>query len=218
MIGLRDTFHGEDESMTGTLYLMASLALGFRNAGRASWCWPPLGVGLFVAHLIAIHFGAKPPFVEANFREAMFALNTYGVVGLGLLVGAVGRVAFNALGLLRRVAGAPVRIWPRTWPARLFIVFCFGLGFGSNWFAHAPRTVYAVGFDETRFQQLRIGMSQSEVEAAVGQPLAKDPKRDDVPFEIWFYSLGEIPRANYWRRWVIFENGRVSLILSDYND
>ena len=56
------------------------------------------------------------------------------------------------------------------------------------------------------------------MEAAVGQPLAKDPKRDDVFFEIWFYSLGESPRENYWRRWVIFEDGRVSIVLSDYKD
>ena len=60
------------------------------------------------------------------------------------------------------------------------IVLCLGLGFGTDWLAHGPRTVYATGFDETRFQQLRIGMSQAEVEAAVGQPLAKDPKRDDL--------------------------------------
>ena len=98
MIGLRDTFHAEDENMTAPLYLVAGLALGFRNAGRASWCWPPLGVSLFVAHLIEIHYGAKPPFVEANFRQAMFALHIYGVVGLGLLVALSGESLSTLLG------------------------------------------------------------------------------------------------------------------------
>jgi hypothetical protein len=215
MIGLSDTLHGDGNSMTGALYLIASLVLGFRNAGRASLCWPPLGVSLFVAHLVAIHYGAKPPFVEANFRRATVTLGIYPIVGVGLLVGASGRVAFNAIALFRRAAGPPVRFWPRTWPTRLFIVFCIGLGFWSQSLAHGPKTVYAVGFDETKFQQLRIGMSQAEVEAAVGQPLDKVPKLDDVP-EMWFYSEGETAVDDYWRRWVMFENGRVSQILCDY--
>jgi hypothetical protein len=114
LIGFRDTFHGEGESLTWPLYFLASLTLGFRNAGRASWSWPPLGVSLFVAHLIAMHYGAKPPFVEANFRQATVCLDIYGFVGLGLLIGAVARVVFSALGRFRRADGPPVRFWPRT--------------------------------------------------------------------------------------------------------
>jgi hypothetical protein len=217
MIGLRDTLHGDDESraVTGALYLIASIALGFRNAGRASLCWPPLGVSLFVAHLIAMHFGAKPPFVEANFRQATFTLGIYPLVRVGLFIGAVGRIAVNALGLFRRTAGPPGRFWPRTWPSRLFIVLCFGLGFANFGLAQGPRTVYAVGYDEFKFKELRTGMTWTEVEAALGPPLETVPKRDDVP-EVWFYSLGETSLDDYWRRWVWFRNGKVTEITSDY--
>jgi hypothetical protein len=216
LIGLVDINSGDgDPGTTFGLYLIAGLALGFRNAGRASVCWPPLGVSLYIVHLIAIACGQKPPFVESDFRQATHTLGVYGVAGLGLLVGVVGRVAVNALGFFRRAAGPPVRFLPRTVSGWLFIVFCFGLGFWSDRLANGPRTVYAVGYDEFKFQRLRLGMTRTEVEAALGSPIQKVPASADVP-ELWFYSLGKTSLDDYWRRWVQFENGKVTQIISDY--
>ncbi len=216
LIGLVDINSGDgDPGTTFGLYLIAGLVLGFRNAGRASLCWPPLGVSLYIVHLIAIACGRKPPFVESNFRQAAHTLGFYGVAGVSLLVGVVGRVAFSALGFFRRAAGPPVRFWPRTVSGWLFIVSCFGLGFGGSRLANGPRTVYAVGYDEFKFQRLRLGMTRTEVEAALGPPLEKVPALADVP-ELWFYSLGESSLDDYWRRWVRFENGKVTQIISDY--
>ena len=156
LIGLVDINSGDgDPRSTFGLYLIAGLSLGFRNAGRASLCWPSLDVSLYIVHLIAIGCGRKPPFVEGDFRQAAHTLGVYWVAGLGLLVGVIGRAAFNALGFFRRAAESPVRLLPRTVWGWLFIVLCFGLGFGSNRLANGPRTVYSVEYDESKFQRLR---------------------------------------------------------------
>ena len=62
---------------------------------------------------------------------------------------------------------------------------------------------------------LVVGMTCSRVEALAGSPLRKVPESVNGP-EVWFYSLGETSLDDYWRRWVIFEDGKVSQIMSDY--
>jgi hypothetical protein len=216
LIGLLDISSDGNPAQTAGLYLLAGMGLGIRNAGRASYCWAPLGVSLYLVHLIAIACGQKPPFVESSFRQAAYALDCYAVAGLGLLVGVIGRViSVNSFGFFRRADGPPVRFLPVTVPDWLFLVFCFGLGLGGHRLAHGPKTVYAAGYDETKFQQLRIGMTRSQVEALAGPPLQKVPDSVNGP-EVWFYSLGATSLDDYWRRWVFFEDGKIFQILSDY--
>ena len=63
-------------------------------------------------------------------------------------------------------------------------------------------------------------MGKLEVESILGQPLHKDSTSQRwAPLENWIYS--EAPPSgtigdNYWRRWVMFERGRVAAIVDDY--
>jgi hypothetical protein len=81
-------------------------------------------------------------------------------------------------------------------------------------------TVWSKGYSEQRFRAIRVGMTDSQVEAIVGQPLWKVTHPD-----VWFYS-GRRGRAfytnhedrptNYRRRLVAFQKGRVVRIINDF--
>jgi hypothetical protein len=80
-------------------------------------------------------------------------------------------------------------------------------------------TFYSEGYSETRFLTLRVGMSDREVEAIVGRPLRKVPWNQHMgphDEEMWQYSDRPDDTANYWRRWVLFENGKVVAVINDF--
>ena len=97
-----------------------------------------------------------------------------------------------------------------------------GLGFGTArwWTRYHFETVYSPGYSESRFRRVRIGMTPTEVESIVGHPIRKDSTSQRwSPWENSIYSeppphgtIGD----NYWRRWVLFNDGRVSAIVDDY--
>lgn len=96
----------------------------------------------------------------------------------------------------------------------------FGLGTARCWVRYNFATVYASGYSETQFRRVQIGMTRTKVESILGRPLRNDSiSQGGSNYETWIYS--EPPPSgtigdNYWRRWVIFENGKVSAIVDDY--
>jgi hypothetical protein len=117
------------------------------------------------------------------------------------------KVVLLALGILAAIA-------------LLALACCVGLFYGIAWVG--SRTAYAPGFSEAAFNQIRVGMTESEVVGLVGKPLGKwvDPKgpwRSETL--VTFYYTEPDPRGNecYYRRFVTFnESGRVSEIISDF--
>jgi hypothetical protein len=84
------------------------------------------------------------------------------------------------------------------------------LGFG---------TIYSEGYSEGRFNTLRVGMGPGEVESIVGRPLGKVPWNQHMgphDEEMWYYSDRLDETANYHRRWVVFENGKVVVVINDF--
>jgi hypothetical protein len=94
-------------------------------------------------------------------------------------------------------------------------------------------TVYADGFNESRFRSLRVGMTARQVEIIMGPPLARGQWQDSggsgpitpgvgTLEDLWRYSrAGRAPRAgnataNYWRREVWFRGGAVYSIDRTY--
>ncbi len=80
-------------------------------------------------------------------------------------------------------------------------------------------TFYSAGFSESRFRTLHVGMTGGEVEAIVGPPLRKvlwNQSAETRDEEMWCYSDRQDDTANYWRRWVLFENGKVVLVINDF--
>jgi hypothetical protein len=80
-------------------------------------------------------------------------------------------------------------------------------------------TFYSEGYSESRFSTLRVGMTFDEVEAIVGRPLHKVPWNQVAGHtneERWHYSDRPDYTANYWRREVIFEDGKVTQIFNDF--
>jgi hypothetical protein len=76
------------------------------------------------------------------------------------------------------------------------------------------------GSSESRFQRIRVGMTTAEVEAILGPPLLKGdwgcltPSPGDR--DTWRYSNQHHYAANFWRRCVIFEKGKVVDLVSDF--
>ena len=80
-------------------------------------------------------------------------------------------------------------------------------------------TFYSERYSESRFNSLRVGMTREEVEAIVGPPLRKVPWNESAGSpheEMWQYSDRRDYTANYWRRWVLFEDDKVLEIISDF--
>lgn len=196
-------------------FVAAAFSLGFRHAGRGAWlCWAPLGLGVYCIHLAAIQRGYLPPFVE---KDALAARATIGwffpAAGDFLFLGVLARVGASACGWMRR-DGEPVRILPRSMRGLIAGVAVAGVVMMLLKWAAGVETVYAPGFNESRFQQIRPGMSASEVETWLGKPLKKLPWGEGR--SAWWYSVGASSTSDHWRRWVIIENDRVDLVISDY--
>jgi hypothetical protein len=80
-------------------------------------------------------------------------------------------------------------------------------------------TIYSEQYSESRFRTLRVGMSRGEVEAIVGRPLRKVPWNQETgphDEEMWYYSDQPNATANFSRRWVCFENGKVVAVINDF--
>lgn len=94
-------------------------------------------------------------------------------------------------------------------------------------------TVYADGFNESKFRSLRVGMTARQVEDIMGPPLERGQWQDSggsgpitpgvgTLEELWHYSrAGTAPTAgnataNYWRRQVWFRGGAVYSIDRTY--
>ena len=68
--------------------------------------------------------------------------------------------------------------------------------------------IYSERYSECGFNTLRIGMTTGEVEAVVGRPMSKAPGGQPIGSpnqEAWHYSSRHDYTANYWRRWVFFD-------------
>jgi hypothetical protein len=80
-------------------------------------------------------------------------------------------------------------------------------------------TVYSERYSEGSFSRLQKGMTRAEVEALVGRPLRIVPwNQDTLPGaeEMWYFSDQPDVTANFYRRWVLFENGKVVTIINDF--
>jgi hypothetical protein len=84
------------------------------------------------------------------------------------------------------------------------------LPFGGN-----LGTIYSKDYDETKFRSLRAGMSASEIESIMGQPLKKVPMSGDN-HELWYYSDQINVLSSYWRRWVYVRQGKATEIVNEY--
>jgi hypothetical protein len=79
---------------------------------------------------------------------------------------------------------------------------------------HPHSTVYASGYDESRFRAIRIGMAVSQVERLVRSPLERRPARWLAGDDLWLYTRGRTSTAR--RRWVVFRNGKVVEMINDF--
>ena len=95
-----------------------------------------------------------------------------------------------------------------------------GLGTARWWVRYHFETRYAPRYSETQFRRVRVSMTLMEVESILGHPIRMESALEGgSSYGKWVYSeppphgtLGD----NYWRRWVFFENGKVSAIVDDY--
>ena len=135
---------------------------------------------------------------------------------LALLVIAIA-AAVRAVLVLQRPAG--FRPGVRRMMATVALLGCW-LGVARWWVDHNFATIYAPGYSEGHFRKVRVGMTAGEVEAIMGHPLRRDSTSQRwAPYENWIYSDPPPPGSigdNYWRRWVMFEGGRVAVIVDDY--
>jgi hypothetical protein len=101
--------------------------------------------------------------------------------------------------------------------------------FAVRWLVSAS-TVYSAGFDESRFRQVRVGMTSEQVELLLGPPLKKVPwwqpgvggqpvwgQPGDVN---WLYTeCGHVIGYKwYWMRNVLMRDGKVIEVQSAYLD
>jgi SmpA / OmlA family len=151
------------------------------------------------------------------FIYEIFSLTQELLFPLAFLIGLFAAVVWLAKALSRP---AGLRFTVRQLMVAV-ILLAFGLGAARWWVCYNFATVYAPGYDESQFRRVRIGMTSKEVESILGDPLRKDSTSAQRwgPYENWIYSeppphgtIGD----NYWRRWVMFDDGKVVAIVDDY--
>jgi hypothetical protein len=188
-------------------------------------------------HRLAIAHGYRPPYVEEDARSALLSFVILWPALFGLGLGMLVRIGITALvRASRKTQAEPATDLPTDAVCRapftvsqlmLIIAFiCINLaaarmllesdcffGFG---------TVYAPGYSESRFHRIRVGMTPAEVEMIMGEPLQKGdwgcltPSPSTGDRDTWRYSNQHDYTANFWRRWVIFEKGKVVDVVSDF--
>lgn len=237
-LGLIDVHSTNEDSFNPVAAnFLAGLVLGLRYAGRAWQAWIPLGGCFYLMHRAAIARGYRPPYVEPDAETALLSFIMLWPAGFGLALGASVRFAIRHVTGVARSArervvspseSAPDARTPRprlTVRRLMAIVALIAIhlafvrvllnidpffGFG---------TIYAERFSERRFGTIRVGMTPGEVEAIVGRPLRKVPWDDPgapTGKEMWYYSDQFHYTFNYWRRWVLFEKGKVLVVINDF--
>jgi hypothetical protein len=215
LLGIADSNHAGSGAFAPSAYFLGGALLGLRHAGRASPCWPVLGISLYAVHVIAIALGRKPPYVEENYRFAEQCLWILIPSGLGLIVGVSVRVAVAAFGWVHRRSGPPVGFLPKTTREVMITVACIGVGLSGLNRVIFPPTVYSAKYDEARFHAIREGMTTEQVISALGEPIEKIRWSQDG-LENWTYSTGYTDTSNYERRWILVRNGSVDGVIGDY--
>jgi hypothetical protein len=214
-VGLIDANTSRRGISLDLFHLSVCVLIGAWAAGWAWVCWLPLGSGVYLVHLVAIARGYRPPFVEESAVAARITLQFLAPAAIGLGFGVAIRCAFSAKGVLRRADGSPVRILPRTVRSVLATVAGFALAFRLlSWVFFDSSTLYSPGYRESSFQRVRVGATAAEVEGLLGPPLGRCPRADGP--EVWAYTDGATTTSNYWRRWIVLEDGKVTNIVSDF--
>lgn len=213
-LGFVDSNHAGDGGFTLFGYLLAGAILGFRHAGRALACWPTLGVSLYAAHVVAIACGQRPPYVEENYRFAEQCLVIILPAGISIMGGAGLRVALSTSSEFQRKDGLPIHFFPRTTREGMIAVACLAMGLACIKQAIFPPTIYARGYNESRFQAIRVGMTTEQVVLELGEPLQKHV--DSSGSELWHYSDQYHYESNFDRRWLVFDAGKVICVINDY--
>jgi hypothetical protein len=212
LLGFADSNHAGNQGFVLPAYLGAGVLIGLRHAGRSFPCWPLLGVSLYAVHVVAIACGREPPYVEENYRFAEQCLWVIIPSGLGIMAGAGGRVALSYFGWFHREAGPPVRFLPKTTREVIVAVACIGVGLGCLKQMMFPPTIYAAGYDESRFHAIHEGMTTDQVETALGPPLQRRASPDGR--ETWEYSSQYTYTSDYEIRRIMFGGGLVQGIVS----
>jgi outer membrane protein assembly factor BamE (lipoprotein component of BamABCDE complex) len=109
--------------------------------------------------------------------------------------------------------------WPRVrFTVRRIMILIAVIGFAlfavrQTYFAN---TLYSVRYDESRFRQVRAGMTSSEVEALMGPPLEK-VSAPQIGVVIWLYTDRLHNRGgDYWKRDVWMEDDKVVNLVNIY--
>jgi hypothetical protein len=90
----------------------------------------------------------------------------------------------------------------------------FGDAAWSVMFGFEDATEWAPGFDEARFDSVRVGMSEGQVFALLGHPL--DEWRFDHGDRVLRYTVCRRDPTNYWRRHVVLgPSGRVTEVIGE---
>ena len=215
-LGLADSRYAGEFHWAVPAYLLAGLVLGFRHAGRAWPCWVPLGVGLYIAHIVAIALGRQPPYVEESYLAARQTFFVLPLAGLALALGAGVRWVLALAGWFPRKDGSPVRLWPRTIAGMIAFIAKLAVTWSlTQWALFGSGTQYAPGFSESRFQQVYVGMTTDQVEALLGPPI--DKLGWGTPgVQRWAYTNQVSATSNFHRRWVFVEGGKVATVVNDY--
>jgi len=132
---------------------------------------------------------------------------------LALLAGMISVIVWAARAFNRRTG---LRFTVRGMMVAVVLLGCW-LGTARWWVQHNFATVYASGYSESQFRRVRVGMTPIEVDSILGPPLEKNStSKRWSHYENWIYSEPPPIGANYWRRWVMFDGGKVVSVVEDY--
>lgn len=81
---------------------------------------------------------------------------------------------------------------------------------------HFDSTVYSEGYSEDHFRRIRVGMTANEVLSLMGEPIQVVPPNQWQSYETWKYTDQRDYTANFNRRWVFMDRGKVVQVVNDY--
>lgn len=86
-------------------------------------------------------------------------------------------------------------------------MYRFGYGFSDGFWrtlmSPFEETVWAPGFSEHSFVQVKLGMEANQVLAILGAPLRKDDDCSNICF--WMYTHQATGTADFDQRWIVFD-------------